>query len=571
MQIKTKIQVIIFTALIIGLISTGISTEAASLKHSEKISPAVYFQSGELVKVWVVFSDKGEIPAGSLDSLAQEFGISERAIERRAKVGVSIGIEDLPVSEDYCHIISPWVISWGKSSRWMNAAAVTVNRCDLLQVAEFPFVAEIIPVAKGKCAELFDWEESFSWQAADGYNESYAELGHEGAFYGSSYDQLEQIGVIEAHRRGLYGEGVIITIMDGGFLLDHRSMLHADVLAEWDFINDDPFTGYDPLQDIYAQPRHGTAVMSNIAAFDAGNLIGAAPYASFMLAKTEDVTGETPAEEDNMVAAIEWAEFNGTDVISTSLSYSDWYVTGDYDGIIPFASRAAQRAFEMGVVFVTSMGNAGPYPMTMGTPSDAEGALAVGAVDSTWNLTSFSSRGPTADGRIKPNILAMGRHVTVARPFTFDEYSLANGTSFSCPLAAGAIALIIQAHPDWQSWKIMEAVENTATRASHPDNDWGHGILRIDRALDYPSLSGRIINAVTNTPIPGAVVKYKCLEGYGTDGEITADSYGCYFTPNFAEGKYILIVKAGGYSDSEERTVILPPDEVCDFVLIPQR
>ena len=539
-------------------------------KSEPVISSLVNLVLGDPIRIWVAFTDKGIFTAEEYTSAIEKLNIPPRTLVRRAKMNAALEIQDLPVNQGYLAQLESLVIALNQSSRWLNAISATIFREDLPDIANLPFVAEICPVAKGESCGRFRWEEAVSWKGVDGYNDSFAHLGHEGAFYGNSYDQLDQIGVIEAHRRGLYGEGVIITIMDGGFMVDHRSLMHSEVLAEWDFINNDPFTGYDPDQDISGQPRHGTAVMSNIASFDPGNLIGAAPYARFMLAKTEDIRDETPAEEDNMVAAIEWAEWNGTDVISTSLSYSDWYVAADYDGIIPYASRAVQRAYEMGVVFVTSMGNAGPRPMTMGAPADAEGSISVGAVDSTSTLVRFSSRGPTADGRIKPNILAMGRHVTVARPYTYDEYSLANGTSFSCPLAAGALALLIQAHPDWPAYKIMEAAENTADRASYPNNDWGYGILRVDKALDYPSLSGYITDAVTHQPIPNATVIYVDCNGVDKWSTIT-DSSGFYFEANIPEGKYHIMAFSRGYGNSVERTVILPPDAISDFALTPVR
>jgi subtilisin family serine protease len=302
--------------------------------------------------------------------------------------------------------------------------------------------------------------------------------------------------------------------------------------------------------------------MSTIGAWDPGNLIGAAPYASFILAKTEDDRGETPVEEDNWVAGVEWAEWLGTDIITSSLSYLDWYSPAEFDGITAYASQAANRIYEMGVVICTSVGNEGPRPLTLGTPADAEGVLAIGAVDSTWSLVDFSSRGPTADGRIKPNVLAMGRHVTVARPYTYDEFSLGNGTSFSCPLAAGALALLIQAHPDWPSYEIYDAVENTATHAIYPDNAWGYGIVRLERALDYPSISGYIADAQNQKPVPSA---YLFFASKDTSGTVTVDSAGFYLVGNLPYGQYRIIARAPGYLDGEAVTTSLPPDEVCDF------
>ena len=405
--------------------------------------------------------------------------------------------------------------------------------------------------------------EEASWRGVDDYTVWMDSKGVEGALYGNSFDQLEQIQVIEAHRRGYYGEGVFVGVIDGGFMLDHRGLAHLDVIAQWDFINDDPFTGYDPSQDVRGQPNHGTGCMSTIGCYDPGNLIGAAPFAAFILAKSEDVTDETPVEEDNWVAAVEWCEAQGADVVSTSLSYSDWYVKADFDGITPYASRAAQYAFEMGVVVCTSMGNSGPRPTTMGTPADAEGSLSIGAVDSTDNLTRFSSRGPTGDGRIKPNILAMGRHVTAVRPHTYDRFALWSGTSLSCPLAAGGIALIIEAHPDWSPMMVMEAVENTATRATHPDNDWGYGILQVARALDYPSLTCSVQSEVDGKPIAGA---YLQIVSADTTFIVTLDETGSCYLPNLEYGLYRIKADAPDYLYGK-RVIEIPPEHFCDFQL----
>jgi subtilisin family serine protease len=156
----------------------------------------------------------------------------------------------------------------------------------------------------------------------------------------------------------------------------------------------------------------------------------------------------------------------------------------------------------------------------------------------------------------------MGRHVTVARPYTYDEFSLGNGTSFSCPLAAGALALLIQAHPDWPSYEIYDAVENTATHAIYPDNAWGYGIVRLERALDYPSISGYIADAQNQKPVPSA---YLFFASKDTSGTVTVDSAGFYLVGNLPYGQYRIIARAPGYLDGEAVTTSLPPDEVCDF------
>jgi hypothetical protein len=527
------------------------------------IDPGLGQSAFETCKVWVFFVDKGIVSPDDCESALRHLNIPERTLQRRAKVSAGASVADLPLCEAYVNDLRRKVISVHQESRWLNGISVTVNERQLIELRKLPFVKAIRPVAKAQSASHRDWQESVFWEGGDIYNEKFLHLGQEGAFYGESYDQLDQIGVIEMHRRGFFGQGVLIAIFDGGFLLDHRCFAHAEVIAEWDFINDDAFTGFDPAQDVRGQPTHGTACMSNIAAYDPGNLIGCAPYASFLLAKTEDVRSETPAEEDNWIAALEWAEWNGADIISSSLSYLDWYNPMSFDGETPPASKSATEAYKMGVVICNSVGNGGPRPRTLGTPADAEGVLAIGAIDSNYALVGFSSRGPTADERIKPNVCAMGRHVTVARSYTFNQFGLANGTSFSCPLAAGAIALLIEAHPDWPSSKIYEAVENTATQAYAPDNDWGYGILQVHKAMDYPAVSG-YVKGETGNSLNKAEISFA---GKDTSGTVETDRSGFYLIPCLPEGEYRIKARATGYEESEESIAKLPPEEVRDFKL----
>ena len=542
-----------------------ISAVVGVFAQVRSVDPRMFNVPGETVKVWISFTDKGEIGEDACDLVIQSGYITKRAVSRRMKVDRGVEFCDLPIYSAYTDRILRYVDSIGKESRWLNSVSAVVNKDRLAELSALDFVAEIKPVAVGERTEAFHWDAGYEWTGTEDYRENYEYLGHEGAYYGNSYDQLDQIEVIQAQRRGYYGQDVLIAVLDGGFMYDHQALIHTDVIAEWDFINNDENTGYEPEQDIKGQPNHGTMCLSNIAGNSPGNLIGTAPHASFLLAKSEDIRSETPIEEDNMVAAFEWCERMGADILSTSLSYIDWYVKADFDGRTAYASIAADRAAKLGMMIVTSQGNSGPRPRTIGTPGDAELAIAVGAVDSLGMLTKFSSRGPTADGRIKPNILAMGRHVTIASPHTWNVYRLANGTSFACPLAAGAIALVIEAHPDWAPWKVMEAIENTATRAAYPDNDWGYGILQTCKAIDYPSVSG-YVRDVNGKSVSGAEVYYFSESG-GSSGAVVTDGSGFYLIPNLPKGGYELKVKVGEGELGKGKMVKVPPDEVMDFVV----
>jgi len=559
-------MIIILTILLFACCQQALSGDSLYCREKSPIpiSAGIIAQPGATCDIWLLFTDKGVFDQLELTKALSRTDISTRALDRRSKNGAGLGFYDLPIRQEYKNAVEDLALTLRQESRWCNAVSATVYKNKLPELADLPCVTQILPIAKAHSARWEQWEESVCWQACDYYPGQDAVMGQEGAFYGVSYHQLYQIGVIGAHRRGYYGDDMIVAMLDGGFMLDHQAFQHIEVLGTWDFIFQDAEVDFDPAQDVQSQPTHGTACLSNIAACYPGNLIGCAPFAKFLLAKTEDVRSETAVEEDYWVAAVEWAERNGADVLSSSLSYLDWYSPAEFDGVTPLCSRAATKAFELGVVICTSMGNEGPLPCTMGTPADAEGNVTAGAVDSLGFVTDFSSRGPTADERIKPNVMAMGRHVTVAKPYTYDQFSLANGTSFSCPLAAGALALLVQAHPDWSSWKILEAVENTASRAERPDNTYGYGILQIDQAIDYPSVSGFVKEARSGKSLPDALIK---IESETETFTVVSAADGFYKAVNLPKGEYLIKASAAGFFDSEVRKITVPPDEFCDFEL----
>jgi len=172
-------------------------------------------------------------------------------------------------------------------------------------------------------------------------------------------------------------------------------------------------------------------------------------------------------------------------VISSSLGYSDWYGPNDYNGTTPVTSRAASIAFRKGIVVVNSAGNSGPFAPSLGAPADAFNILAVGAINGAGDIADFSSRGPTADGRIKPEVVARGVSTYMASNFTSRSFGRASGTSFSCPLVAGCAAVLLSARQDWTPLQVREALMMSASRASHPDNDFGWGIVDLNKAIDF--------------------------------------------------------------------------------------
>jgi len=225
------------------------------------------------------------------------------------------------------------------------------------------------------------------------------------------------------------------------------------------------------------QHMHGSWVLATITGDDPDSYRGVAPGVEVLLAKTEDTSVEQPFEEDAYVVGLEWIEAMGADIFTASLIYSDWYMVDDLDGASAVSTVAIEIAVADGLIVFTSMGNAGPGPGTLGAPADAEAAISVGATNVMGQLAGFSSRGPTADGRIKPDVVGPGWDIYTVDPTTTDAYVTISGTSFSTPITAGVGALLLEAYPWLTPAQMAELLRGTASQADLPDNDYGYGLV----------------------------------------------------------------------------------------------
>ncbi len=334
------------------------------------------------------------------------------------------------------------------------------------KISELPFVSEIRPVAVA--VEKPQPEKAYKINGA----------GPQDSIYGTSFTQLDQIDVVRMHHFGYTGKGVLIAFLDAGYRLDHPAFDSMTILAKRDFINNDTTVNDTIFGNTIApdQPRHGTLTLSACGGFAPGELIGPAYKADYIVAMTEEAWHEVKAEEDNWVAGAEWADSIGADIISSSLGYFDWYTYKDLDGKTAVVTIAAELASSRGIAVFNAAGNERQLSFYhINPPADGPSVIAVGAVNSLGEIASFSSAGPTYDGRIKPDLVAMG--VTVKSAFYLGGYTYASGTSLSTPLAAGAGALILEAHPDWSPKQLREAMIRSANRYNHPDNIYGYGLF----------------------------------------------------------------------------------------------
>jgi PKD repeat protein len=458
--------------------------EKSPMAISDNVRSYLRQQGGETAIIWVFFTDKGVFSKNEFQAKASSVKLSEKVLKRRAKMGLDhVVFADLPVVQNYIDDIVNLGAQHRRTSRWLNAASFEISMDKLDEIGVLPFVSEIKPVARYKREEpptdqlRIDVPQR---KSLDGEPDTLN--------YGYALDQLNQINVPAVHQKGYHGEGVILAIFDTGFRKSHEAFaqhyLEGRVLAEYDFVFNDSNTANEP-EDWSSAWDHGTYIWSTTGGEKDGVLYGPAFKASFILCKTEDVRSETPVEEDNWVAALEWVDSLAADVVTSSLCYSDWYTYEDLDGQTATITLAANTAAGLGIVVCNAMGNSGPAPGTLLAPADAFDILAVGAVNSSGTIASFSSRGSTYDGRTKPEVCARGVSTACATSSSDNSYGTASGTSLSTPLAAGAAVLMVQARPNFTPQLIRQALMETADHANNPNNDYGWGIISVDAALGW--------------------------------------------------------------------------------------
>ncbi len=411
----------------------------------------------------ICFKDKGE---NTIAGFEPEDLLSPRAITRRQKAGVPlVDYRDLPVYSGYIDQVSSLGLDFHSGSKWMNTGLFMSHvPADLSGLSVLPFINAIQPVRvpSGKSIKT---DKLHFGTFADDVN---------------SYDRpVAMVNGNVLHNSGYLGDGVLIAVIDGGFynadVIQSLAPLRnrAGIVATYDFIEKDEF--------VYGYHNHGTAVLSVLAGNIPGKITGSAPGASYLLLRTEDTTTEYPAEEDYWAAAAEYADSAGADIITSSLGYYNFdnpafdYKFSDMDGNTAFITRAADIAASKGILVICSAGNERDNGwLRIVAPADGDSVLAVGAVDRNNQIAAFSSAGPSADGRIKPDNVAMGAGVPVQ--VVLNAVVRSDGTSFSCPVMSGMAACLIQAVPQAGIEDIISTLHLCADRYNSPDSLYGYGI-----------------------------------------------------------------------------------------------
>ncbi len=425
-------------------------------------------------KYRVTFTDKKN--CGFSVKKPEQF-LSPKAVERRKKFGLKVDEHDLPLTAKYVDFLTDKGCHVYNRSKWNNSIVVEIaDTTCLAQVRTAAFVKDVrcvwespdsLPVERPVDRRAVVKEQTDTVLAD---------------YYGYGAEQVRMLGADQMHAKGFRGQGVTIAVIDGGFhnadLLSGVDQTH--ILGTRNFVR--------PQKSVYEEQAHGMNVLTCIAANKPHLLVGTAPEASFYLLQSEDNDTEQLVEEDNWCAAVEYADSIGCDIVTSSLGYYHFdhkymnHAYADLNGRTAINSRIASLAASRGLVVLNSAGNSGMGRWKkMGFPADATDILTVGAVSTDSLNTAFSSIGNSADGRVKPDVMAVGENSAV---YNIDGSIVwVDGTSFSCPTMCGAVACLMQAFPKATPTEIIHAVQQSGNNAAYPDNIFGYGIPNMPKAM----------------------------------------------------------------------------------------
>ena len=433
----------------------------------------------------VTFTDKKN---NSYSLKHPEQFLSEKSLARRKRYALNVDEYDLPISNKYLNKLTQMGLRIHNKSKWNNS--VVVETADTNIVARI----KVMPMVK---TTLKVWESPDSlpiYPQKDRRtivtNKCDTTLTN---FYGFGAQQVEMLGVDKLHAQGFKGKGITIGVIDGGFYNTDliSGFSSTNILGTRNFVR--------PTKSVYEELEHGMMVLSCIAANKPHYLVGTAPEASFYLLQSEDGDTEQLVEEDNWCAALEYADSVGCDMVTSSLGYYHFdhkemnHQYYELNGHTAINSKSASLCASRGILLVNSAGNSGDDRWKkIGFPADACDMITIGSVRKDSLNSTFSSLGNTADGRIKPDVMAVGQASAVYD--TKGEIAKVNGTSFSCPTMCGAVACLLQAFPTKRPTELINAIQQSGNNAIHPDNIYGYGIPNMVKASEILKTSSCCTN-----------------------------------------------------------------------------
>lgn len=402
-----------------------------------------------------------------------ELYLSEKAIERRIKQNIRVDESDLPISDRYIDSINNLGYPIVAKSKWLNTISVLCKDSSCVEsLKELDFIDKIAFVWKSDSIKIGKQDPVKRSSPSTKPNST----------YGYAYDQISTLNGQHLHEQGFKGEGMEIAIIDAGFTNLKEILLLDNVFIKGikDFVHDG--------NDILDSSEHGINVLSAMATNRPGTYIGTAPKAKYWLLRSEDNRSEYPIEEDYWISAVEYADSVGVDLINTSLGYSHFdspensYGQDQLDGKTSPMTKVANLAALKGIFTVVSAGNEGYNTWEKITfPADAEYALTVGSMNKDSLISTFSSVGPTADGRTKPDIVAMGEKINLIG--SNGDIMINNGTSFAGPVACGLAACLWEAYPDLTNLELLDIIKQSSSKYSAPGKSYGYGVPNMKLAM----------------------------------------------------------------------------------------
>ena len=449
----------------------------------------------DTLKFWIQFTDKNNSP---FSIQAPSAFLSERSIERRVKQQISIVENDIPVNKNYIDsVLASGNFFLKQQSKWFNAITISTNdSSNILALNALSFVQQIKSVQYAK----IDYEEPISTIIPSTKLASLAATNIAHYPYGNTYNQINLHQAQRLHEFGFKGQGMHIAVIDAGFLnvntmrgLEH--LFHENrILSTRDFV--------DGEESVYEDHYHGAAVLSIIAGDIPGEYYGTAPKASFHLLRSENSAEESIVEEDNWIAAAEYADSVGADLINTSLGYTRFddsthnHTYAELDGNTTRIAIASNIATSKGILLVTSAGNSGETDWRyISTPADATHSLTIAAVNENGDRGGFSSVGHSANGAVKPTIASVGWDTYYISPWS-SAIERGSGTSFSAPMTTGMAACLWQGLPNYTNMQLKQLIQESASQFNSPDTLIGYGIPNFYTA--YSKATGVIYSPPAN-------------------------------------------------------------------------
>lgn len=487
---KNQNYLLIFALIFLILSFQGFNNSVNTFKIGKDLREELSLISGNSNNkslIWITFTEKGNNTEYKLSH--PEIYLTQKAIERRMKVkplNSLVDFTDLPVNYAFVNELKSNGIVIKNISKWFNSVSCYATKNQIDEIIAHDFVKKVDLVKTFK-KSTFGTDLNSINHFIESDNNGYSVNSHL-LNYGSSYEQMEIINAPIAHDSGYAGQGILIASFDTGFdNLQHPSFdsIRARGFRTYDFVNHDTIVANEIGQ--MGEGSHGTATLSLVGGYKSGELISPAYRSKFILAKTENTESETPLEEDNWIAAAEWADSLGADIITSSLGYLgmdsgsgrsyNWtWMNGDSC----FITIGADLAVNKGIIICNSAGNEGYNSShnTLLAPADGDSVIAVGSVNPDKKRSGFSSVGLTTDGRIKPDVCAMGNGNKVAQPGSGNTgYTNGSGTSYSCPMTAGVCAIILSANPNLTPMQVRNLLRQTADSSSTPNRLRGWGLI----------------------------------------------------------------------------------------------